>query len=703
MKKGKGAALRVGAILGAVLLMAAFSALPAVSLYWSERAALDGQHARGAKAGTLSLTADDIYLTRMLKKQKTAKRGYSGHYESAAQYPISGMTLVTQSTQYDLTGLLDGLRDAGVLPDAWYRSVTNAIGADFYVSADSLGFTNIIAFSHREEDRNAYAVGLTVEEQTRSVVGFWAAAPAADAPPAPERAAVLAAYREYLGVEAGDWAVPVDSPYAENSLYSASMELMLSMQTGAYQTWGDWSISGEESRVSPDQPYQRRYLCVNACWFEAARLRAAQAYERSFGGEPDAPCAVGALRQVRWAQLQDAFTFAYTADAAYELAPLTQEVDPRTGRTRYESLILKIDYETGVESPLCAVPGCAHEDASCPAFVDTQGVDTQNAVLGVAGDRLLLLRQAGSLAASIEEQRAWLEAVDTAGGGRVRLCTFPLGCEAYSWNLCATDGRFLIGSAYFGQEGRWQGVRVDLDTGELTVFELEPGSIYTEVIAPVGAGLLIRGNRREIDGELCPDAAASEAWGSQSTVWLLYDLATGLRREVELPEQIAGDGVVSYQAVDGLLAALRWEHDDAGVPVWRVTLADVRTGETRASYTVCPDANQTYFGGFVPLEAVDAQQKTFLRVNLGGENENRSVLLDMRDGEANTLGRYILYPDMQITQGQIPLAQTGDGRWLTAVSALETAWGTRWNLSLAPSPDAPGSAVSMWAPAAALG
>ena len=55
-----------------------------------------------------------------------------------------------------------------------------------------------------------------------------------------------------------------------------------------------------------------------------------------------------------------------TGDAYYEIARLDDENDQES----MHALLLKTDYATAQQTVLCNVPGCTHDNAACPAWLE---------------------------------------------------------------------------------------------------------------------------------------------------------------------------------------------------------------------------------------------------------------------------------------------------------------------------------------------
>ena len=100
--------------------------------------------------------------------------------------------------------------------------------------------------------------------------------------------------------------------------------------------------------------------------------------------EPPAPTfAVGVLDTVQWSGYG---TGSNGGDAYYELAVLAENAAGPDGLTRRVSMLLRTDYATLTQAPLCSVPGCGHSDAACPAYIEGNNV----AVAAIGGNVYLM-------------------------------------------------------------------------------------------------------------------------------------------------------------------------------------------------------------------------------------------------------------------------------------------------------------------------
>ena len=131
---------------------------------------------------------------------------------------------------------------------------------------------------------------------------------------------------------------------------------------------------------------------------------------------------------------------------------------------------------------------------------------------------------------------AYIDVVDASGARRKRVMEFPQGWEVYSDSFSYTDGGALYGSYYDHSENVSGGVRVDLATGEYTVFETGGDSI----LGVSGSSFLMRHYEYPLDDGVYPGVAVGEAEqvrGQQMDEWLVqYDLAAGTRMRLGSPQ-----------------------------------------------------------------------------------------------------------------------------------------------------------------------
>lgn len=246
-----------------------------------------------------------------------------------------------------------------------------------------------------------------------------------------------------------------------------------------------------------------------------------------------------------------------TGDAYYEIAGLW----PKQGG----SVILKTDYETGVQSCVCQIPGCTHDSSDCPAYLPilsyTQVFVVEGAVYLSYNARPVELRPTpapqqeadaeiqpyteedlGEM--SEEEYRDWrieevemmtqpsfVDVISPDGLTRRRVATIPDELSYYP-QLRWCDGRALYGACYLGGsyiEKSGVLLRVDLTTGRTVTLPLGE---QEELVGAVGRELLIC----QIVTATPLPKESGEAYNAimqNSTIRFdLVDFATGARRTV---------------------------------------------------------------------------------------------------------------------------------------------------------------------------
>lgn len=689
---------RAAAVLCAGVLALALSALPALTLWLGERQALAQPHARTRQAGVLSLTGDDVYLTRVLKQYAVRETpSVSESYSGASLYLYD----MEQTDSGVVTAYLSELCDAGVLPQAWYNGIVSGMDSTAFTDADSLGLRHYIVCTAPEFGAGFYQIGVTVETQSQRVVGLWGCVGQDGAPPAPDAQSALGAFVRYLELEgANDWAPPAPLPYEQKCLYSANLDLLLYADSGSYLANKDYYFS--EKAGWDDEQRECAFFCLNAMSLSADIMQKMQAFSNSFYGVPDVSFPVGELRSLTRSS--------GTADALYEAAVCTAETNAATGETVRQKLVVRTDYASLTQRPLCSVPGCAHTDSSCPAFIGAA-----NDVFAI-GDRVFALRSASSISYSGASRfGASLDVIDAAGTKRERLVDFPVGWEIYADSLYATDGDALYGRYFDANTNAYQGLRVDLSTGACDSFLLSdyPSNYYTDSCGGVGTTLVTLQTQYPDGAALvfCPEVARNESYAAYtneepSTFLTLYDLSTGLRKQVSLPfppdaysryafSPAMQNGWIYYQLENGesgMTNVVRF-HPLTG------ELQTVLNAEDSSRYSIY------YPAGYLPALAPDAHDYL---IAFRTEQPTECALIDIQTGELLPVGLHYSSP-YDVPLSSTPVACTGDGRFLVPTASLDSAWEERLQYALADRDTLiSGSAASlqpvqMWTPEAPLG
>lgn len=254
------------------------SVLPLATLLNNDKKLLQGSYERTRKAGKLSLSADDIYLTRILK-QYANRYSMDGYIN--AQHTTSTMT---QTDTQIIRSRLDELHNANMLTDLWYETAIADLDDATYESHDSLGFSNYINVMGIPERDEFIRAAITTEKQTDKVTGFFLAVPVkvygqiSDADTQRTDMDIVNNTITYLGLDIlPDWE-PLYGVSMENSaMYSEKGELLVCCSRGEYEAY----------RYPHYPDYQEtnlrmNYFCVNAISMPPDTVAYWKEYESSF-------------------------------------------------------------------------------------------------------------------------------------------------------------------------------------------------------------------------------------------------------------------------------------------------------------------------------------------------------------------------------------------------------------------------------------
>ena len=399
---------------------------------------------------------------------------------------------------------------------------------------------------------------------------------------------------------------------------------------------------------------------------------------------------VGALDNVRWS---DYGAGSNGGDAYYELATLTENASGTGGATRRASLILRTDYEALTQTPLCSVPGCAHSDASCPAYVEGN-----NVAVAAIGDRVYLMHSvySTSIVSGNLSETAFIDVVDSAGTQRRRLVTFPQGWEMYSSSFLYTDGAALYGQYYDYNGNLSGGVRVELATGEYAVFEL--GGDNT--VGVTGSSFVMWHTEYALETDIWPGVAGDESWrvnAQQPEEWMLYyDLAAGTRTRISMPPlnfyretEDGGENASLVQIRNGGMYQMITQTADGEIVRQTLRQTDLFTGEQRELAVFQASASVQWLdaGALDLLPACAGTPEPYLSacaVTPNGVGYELAYLVDIQSGALREalLKADNLYGDASLNV--LPLAQTNSGLWLMPMAAANDAWGgVRYSYALA--------------------
>lgn len=377
------------------------------------------------------------------------------------------------------------------------------------------------------------------------------------------------------------------------------------------------------------------------------------------------------------------------------------ELRPRTA----DCLVYRIDCATATRQVLCSVPGCTHDSESCPAWLPGLLWDY---TIFAAGDTVYIYKYRTSW-----EELDWdtyyqnnvapyLGEEFTRGGMTPEefttyqrnmytqqmqpACLYAVGRDGtaqkridLSENLEGTvylgwcDGAALYGSlSDSGSSDPARGYRVDLATGQVTNFALQPGE---SVFAAQGRRLM---TGRFLTQEPLPDAQteneAYQAALQNSTMecdWL--DPATGQREKLlELP------GKLFLQGSDfcGLAGGRLYFDERQTRPVGGSTRIALRAFDLAAGqwqevpHSLPEEGMWLNDPTVVGLPGTAAQAGRYLWFGVSDENGN--MRMQILDRETGALQETPLTPQQvrnQQDRGRLPL--TDDGRFLLCVEEDE--------------------------------
>ncbi|MBD5093121.1 MAG: hypothetical protein HDT26_02295 [Subdoligranulum sp.] len=354
--------------------------------------------------------------------------------------------------------------------------------------------------------------------------------------------------------------------------------------------------------------------------------------------------------------------------------------------------ILRIDYETRAQTPLCSLPGCMHESADCPAFLG--GTDQDRFFLTVVEGQLYVLRVfwsgvAGEYSAALGQTSVWLEKVAMDGSGRQRLAELPASWVLDNGGMTVfpvTDGAALYGQYFDTSDGSTHGVRVALQTGEVTSFSFGLDDVEALVGAWDGQFILRRSNQMFLSasypgvltqeiGHLFESEFGGSSYGNNL---VLYDPTAGTRTDLNAVYAQTGTSVIPYSLIIQQGKIYETKNDDlSGYPllpqiVWQI---DPATGAARIltefALPTAGASRRTLYAHPIFPAGPDSEEPY-----LWGDywqKQTEGFLLDVRDGSVLEIG--LRYRDGSLDT--FPVAQTDNGLWLVPVDSVYLQGQTR--------------------------
>lgn len=367
-------------------------------------------------------------------------------------------------------------------------------------------------------------------------------------------------------------------------------------------------------------------------------------------------------------------------DAYYEIADITSDMPG--------ALVLKTDYATLTQAPVCHLPGCPHNSEDCVAYLADSNrtlvfvLDGQVYLYHASYDREFLEQQSNDeefeawlqgqvltptqeaaqrAARSLDLQPSFIDVISADGLTRERLLTLP---DTLDWNTIFRycDGRALYGWRYaYGSYGPAVGIRLDLHTGQIDEFKL----LKDESMVGVYGNRIV--TRHIVSDEPLNndyDDAHYAAFQNANVEFDLLDPATGERRKVcALPTSYYDNGSILGLYHDRLYFESTG-YRNGRVDAFQVEYYDLNTRQTQVL------RSDLYFGlgwfpeypfSFMPPDAEGERDYLWMESIVSASYiTHTDYMLDLHSGE--------MY---QITQGAYNtanpasvMAQTNDGRWL---------------------------------------
>ena len=350
-------------------------------------------------------------------------------------------------------------------------------------------------------------------------------------------------------------------------------------------------------------------------------------------------------------------------------------------------LIVKTDYGTMAQAPVCQVPGCTHDSEACPAYLPSAYgltifvIDGEVYIYHVRStsqtdspadsqtDEELAARlaqeglsdediQSALNSRALDREPSFIDVISADGLSRRRLLSIGPE-EDWYYRLSYCDGTALYGSrSMFLSDQPDAGIRLELTTGQVDTF---PMAANERIVGAMENRLL---TCRIVTDEPLPATQDETYWVIRNNGQMEYDLldpATGSR--VQLYSTSLREPFGYFAAYQGRLYGMAQALDSDGNPVeqW-VECLDPQTGETTAFTDPLPGAS-----GWIPPQDTDlmpvgsGRETRCIWLN-EGTLDDTDYRLDLETGEVYATPRQY-NGDGQPTSLAV-LAETNDGRWL---------------------------------------
>ena len=387
-----------------------------------------------------------------------------------------------------------------------------------------------------------------------------------------------------------------------------------------------------------------------------------------------------------------------TGTACYELAQSAADYD-RSAR------VLKTDYATAAQTPVCAVPGCTHDSDRCPAWLP----NWERHSLLVLGEEVFLLYtgfspaerealygrpweeywataydsivESGALDAiadmdaykesvradyALGRSPGYLDKISADGAARSRVFTLS---DARSWN--AVDFQWCDGAALYGvqvdpyQQLATALVRLDLATGEAQDCPLLDNE---QVLGVEGSRFVTV--RYVSDEPLDPNADPELYNARMQNATAEFGLLTFPTGEREVLFREPNDRTVFLNGFLGVRdGVLYFEKHNAAGDGLQIVARDL-SGAARVVTEEFPSQ-----GLWVRGDHIDSL------LPVDGSDPLRWLLLENLDGQRYCLN--VETGEWQALPGQaVPVAQTADGRWMVGTEFHTPGTYGRYNYAL---------------------
>lgn len=401
------------------------------------------------------------------------------------------------------------------------------------------------------------------------------------------------------------------------------------------------------------------------------------------------PFPVGTLRTVSWASNEGGFYGCSSGTAYYGFVQANVSEDA-SGNRWEDWLIMRTDFETRVQTPLCSVPGCTHKDDSCPAFLRSRS-SMEEFLVGIVNGRLYVLHNywwelIGRSNADTGKPIVWLEEAALDGSGRTRLMELPP-----EWHLSdefsLTDGTALYGQYLDWSDSSRHGIRVELGSGEYTTFSFGLDD-DEELIGALDNQFILSRSNEMFPTLAYPDVIASQerynipnyfSYVRLTREMVLLDPATGTRRELTESLMPSIDDFTMYASLFTAFFQQQKYYSITGDAVSQpqiVLQSDPATGESRLLAQNEHHQDQGFWSiqGLQLFPSDSDAEEPYIYGSYWEDGNNQGFLLDVHDGAMLPIA--LRYQNAYSgTSPVIPLAQTDDGLWLVQTEEVPTAWG----------------------------